>query len=401
MNVVRVKPDRPFGAAMILYEGSNLETAVRAASGATRFVLGPGYYILGQTAFIDSTCGNCEIAETPVPATYGLRLQGHLLEVVGQHPDSVIIQTNAGYGILFEGCDSCALSGVTVTGGMRDVDGRATSGGVVVRNGRVTLSHCTIADNIGDSAAVAKVVVGIAGVVGRENSDISISNCTIRRNSWDGIALYRGARANIHDNVIDGVDKAAGGRVGGGRGAGVGLTWNSSAIVERNRVTRYWKGIGIFGDARGVIRHNIVEDILTWGIAYWGAEKGGPAATIEENIIYKTGACGAMIERHAADTGVAPGTFSRNVLIKTTQAERYDSGEPYCPQRPIARITVPPRFSISGNLVHDVRQPGAWPQEPTITISELRSSAAAVATRLRGATALRSSLFFSEFWNRP
>lgn len=397
---VHVSSDAPLGSVVsVQATPGNLQRAVAGSTGPTRFVLAAGHYYLASTTFTDSTCGNCESAATPVPASYGLLLRGRHIELVGSSADSVIIYTNAGYGILFDGCDSCSLRGVTITGGTRDADGRATSAAVVVRRGNVSLDSCSIRDNIGDSATVAKVIVGIAGVVGRERSDIHVSNCSIRRNSWDGIALYRGARAEIRDNVIDGVDKAAGGRVGGGRGVGIGLTWDAGAIVERNMVTRYWKGIGVFGDARAVIRDNVVEDILTWGIAYWGAETGGPVATIEQNIVYLTGACGAMIERNAPDTGVEPGGFSRNVLVRTTQAQRYDSGEPYCPQRPIARVKVPARFAVSGNLVYDVRQPGDWVQEPTTSVEELKASASPLVARLRGSPALRSARFFSEYWN--
>jgi hypothetical protein len=396
---VHVSPDAALGSVVpVQATPGSLQRAVARSTGPTRFVLAAGHYYLAPTKFTDSTCGNCDTADTPVPASFGLLLRGRHIELVGSSADSVIIYTNAGYGILFDGCDSCSLRGVAITGGTRDADGRATSGAVVVRHGHVSLDSCSIRDNIGDSATIAKVVVGIAGVVGREGSDIHISNCSIRRNSWDGIALYRGARAEIRDNVIDGVDKAAGGRVGGGRGVGIGLTWDADAIVERNLVTRYWKGIGVFGDARAVIRHNVVEDILTWGIAYWGAETGGPVATIEENIVYLTGACGAMIERNAPDTGVEPGRFSRNLLVRTTQAQRYDSGEPYCPQRPIARIKVPARFAASGNLVYDVRQPGDWPQDRTSSVDELKASASPLVARLRRSPALRSARFFSEFW---
>ena len=400
-RTVPVSPDASLGSVVpVQTTPGNLQRAIAGSTGPTRFMLAAGNYYLAPTAFTDSTCGNCESAATPVPASYGLLLRGRHIELVGSSPDSVIIHTNAGYGILLDGCDSCSLRGVTITGGTRDADGRATSAAVVVRRGQVSLDRCSIRDNIGDSATVAKVIVGIAGVAGRELSDIRISNCSIRRNSWDGVALYRGARAEIRDNVIDGVDKAAGGRVGGGRGVGIGLTWDASAIVERNLVTRYWKGIGVFGGARATIRHNVVEDILTWGLAYWGAETGGPVATIEENIVYLTGACGAMIERNAPDTGAEPGRFTRNVLVRTTQAQRYDSGEPYCPQRPIARIRIPGRFAVSGNLITDVRQPGEWPQEPTISASELKAAASPLIARLRRYPALRSARFFSEYWNR-
>lgn len=38
----------------------------------------------------------------------------------------------------------CALAGVTVTGGVRDPDGRATDGAVVVRNGRVDVRESLV-----------------------------------------------------------------------------------------------------------------------------------------------------------------------------------------------------------------------------------------------------------------
>ena len=77
-------------------------------------------------------------------------------------------------------------------------------------------------------------------------------------------------------NVIDGVDKAGGKARGGGRGVAIGVTWNASAEIRRNRVTRYWKGIGLFVDARGTVEENVVEEMLTWGIAFWDAGRGKP-----------------------------------------------------------------------------------------------------------------------------
>ena len=41
------------------------------------------------------------------------------------------------------------------------------------------------------------------------------------------------ASARIEDNVIDGVDKAGGRVAGGGRGVGIGLTWNATASIRR------------------------------------------------------------------------------------------------------------------------------------------------------------------------
>lgn len=391
---IRVSPDAPLASARPESPGAPgaLQLALADVRGPARLELEPGTYILQPAAYTDPTCGNCEDASTPVEATLGLRLSGAGIEIAGPSPDSVVIVTNAGYGILIEDCTDCALRGVTLTGGARDADGNATDAAVVVRRSTARIESCRIRDNIGDSATVSRVVVGIAGIAGREGADFIVRDCRIERNSWDGIALYRGARAEIRDNVIDGVDKASGARVGGGRGVGIGLTRDAVAEIEGNLVTRYWKGIGVFVNARATVRHNVVEDILTWGIAYWAAGDGRPFAVVEENAIYETGACGAMIDRSAGGDD-APGAFRRNALVRTGQNERYDSGEPYCTQRPIARANVPPSFEISENLLLDNRQPGSAAREPELQRSAFIEAIRPLADSLRSRPALRESAF--------
>ncbi len=397
--LIDVAADLPVGTPPppgLPVQPGNLQRALGDVRGPARLVLGPGHHLLAPTAFTDSSCGNCEEANTAVPASFGIRLSGRGIRLTGADPDQTIIHTNAGYGVLFDGCDGCVLERVTVTSGQRDDDGRATSAAVVVRNGAVTLANCVLRDNIGDSVTVTKTVVGIAGVAGRENADITVRSCRIERNSWDGIALYRGARATIWDNVVDGVDKASGARVGGGRGVGIGLTWDAHALVEGNLVRRYWKGIGVFVDARAEVRENIVEDILTWGLAYWAAGEGMPSGRFEDNVVFETGACGAMISRDRV--GDDPGTFIGNVLVRTTQNPRYDSGEPYCTQRPIARAAVPSGFTMRDNLIHDVRQPGDAPLDAEVSRDALRRGAAELMSRLEQRPALRESFFFRRFW---
>jgi hypothetical protein len=396
-SVVRVEPDAPLGAPVAAAVGpSSLQRALAELAGPARVVLAPGIYRLEAVPFVDRSCGNCTDADETVPATYGLLVSGEGMRIEGAHADSVIIETNSGYGILFDGCVECSLRGVTVTNGARDEDGRATSGGVVARDGDVTIEACRIANNIGDSTTVARVVVGIAGVVGRERAMIRLRDCVIERNSWDGVALYRGARAEITDNVIDGVDKASGAAVGGGRGVGIGMTWDAHAVVERNLVRRYWKGIGTFVDASATVRHNVVEDILTWGLAYWGPDGSRPSTIFEENVVFGTGACGASVERTSED-GPPPGGLVRNVIVATGRNERYDSGEPYCPQRPIARTAVPAGFVIDGNLIHDARQPGDWPREPVLERAELLAAARPLLDRLRAQPATSRATFFDVF----
>jgi len=281
---------------------------------------------------------------------------------------------------------------VTVTDGERDPDGRATDAGVVIRRGHVALSDCAVENNLGDSAVVHTVVVGVAGVGVREEGGLELTRCRIVRNSWDGVALYRGAHAVIRDNLIDGVDRASGGRMGGGRGVGIGLTWNARATVEGNHVTRYWKGIGVFVDARARVTENVVEDVLTWGLAYWAAGGGHPVAEIADNVVFRTGACGVIVDGATAAPD-DPGSLEGNIFVRTGQDPRYDPGEPYCAQRPIARHAVPAGFHVADNLIFDVRQPGDAPREPVLDEAGFRAAAAPLVARLRDRPALRDARF--------
>lgn len=399
MPVIRVAPDAPSGAGRAgrpAARPSNLQDALAGLEGPARVVLEAGRYDLLPSPYREPTCGNCEDQDTPVRATVGLRVSGRGIELAGAGPGEVVIHTSAGYGILFEGCRGCALRGITVTGGARDPDGNATDAGVVAKESDVELEECVIRDNVGDSAIVADVVVGIAGVVGRAGSDVRIRGCRIERNSWDGIALYRDARATIVDNVVDGVDRASGRRIGGGRGVGIGLTWDARARVTGNLVRRYWKGIGVFVDAEAAVRHNVVEEVLTWGIAFWDARKGTPVATIEENAVFRTGACGAMIaaSRRGSEE---PGRFTGNALAAACRNEAYDGGEPYCTQRPLALEAAPEGFRIGGNLFHGSRQPGDAPRVEQLDRDEFVAAARPLLEALSGRPALEGSSFLREF----
>ncbi len=323
----------------------------------TLFRFAPGHYHLEPSTYEDPLCGNCEDPATAVEASLGLRVSGRgiVLEADPGLPGDVILHSNAGYGLLFEDCEDCVLRGVAVTDGVRDPDANATCAAVLARGGRLTIEDCDIRDNLGDSTLLATNVVGIAGIVGREGARLRILGNRIRRNSWDGIALYRGAEALIEDNQIDGVDKAGAGTRGGGRGVGIGLTWDAVAELRRNHVTRYWKGIGVFVDAQAIIEENLVEDVLTWGIAVWDAGRGRPSAVIRRNVIFDTGACGISISRKLGGEP-APGSCSENLLARTGRNERYDAPEHYCAQCPIAVHALPAGFELGENLLWSNRR---------------------------------------------
>jgi parallel beta-helix repeat protein len=342
--------------------------------------LQPGIYYLFPENIVDSTCGNCEKPEELVPATAGLRVSGSYVKLSGPPDLSAVIHTNAGYGIFFKQCGEGIIESLTVTGGKRDSDARATDAAVVVKQSTVTIRDCLIRDNIGDSSTVVDNVVGIMGVCGREHSNLTIENNRIVRNSWDGIALYRGARATISNNLVDGVDKAAAQVAGGGRGVAVGITWDAEATLERNLLKRYWKGVGIFVDAAVTARNNIIEDMLTWGIAYSDADKGIPVGVIENNIIYSTGACGATITR--SKPGENPGRFVGNVIVRTAQNPKYDSPDYYCHQCALSVVARPENYEIGGNIFYDNREATDDLPDMDLTLSEFRESVAAMVDTL-------------------
>ncbi|MEK7263670.1 MAG: right-handed parallel beta-helix repeat-containing protein [Bacteroidota bacterium] len=302
---------------------------------------------------IDSTCGNCLEQNTFVEMTYGLQISGKNIRILGAEDKSTVINTHAGYGIFINNCESCSIENLTVTGGERDTNGNATDAAIVVKNSSATIRNNKIVNNIGDSILVQKKIVGIMGICGRENSKILIENDEILRNSWDGIALYRDATAAIRNNIVDGVDKARGNFIGGGRGVAIGVTWNGKATIENNLVRRYWKGIGLFVDANGIIRNNIIEDIITWGISLWDAEKGKPVGIIENNIIYNTGACGVSI---TSTTENNPGRLSGNIITLTGQNPKYDSPDYYCYQCALAQHSIPKDFEIENNYFYNNRR---------------------------------------------
>ena len=98
--------------------------------------------------------------------------------------------------------------------------------------------------------------------------------------------------------------------------------------------------------------------MATWGIAVWGDGRA-PSAFVEDNVIFRTGACGILVDVAQPKGGSAPreGAISRNALVETVQDERYDDGDLYCPQQPIARVSVPDTWPVTDNLFHANRRP--------------------------------------------
>jgi len=269
---------------------NDLQTAIDKAAASDTIRLSPGVFRAKQYPFPETLCGNCENPVTEVEATCGFLVQGKSLVIIGSGADSTTLVTNAGYGVLFLDCPNAAIMRLKITGGKRDLDGNATDAAIVARQSRVTVTDCLIADN---TDRPEDVVVGIGGIFGREGAELLISGNELFNNGWDGIALYRGATAVIADNVIN-----------GGRGAGIGITWDAIAQVYRNEISNYWKGIGTFGATRAVVSNNIVKDNLGWGIIVTGEAY----MDVTNNLVINNGNCGLAIWSNECS-----GRFANNI----------------------------------------------------------------------------------------
>jgi len=282
--------ENPDGTPYAPYK--SLEKAIQQANSGDEIYLFPGTYEALPEDFIESLCGNCLEHATTVTATCGFHIKGKSLKIRGENKDSVVLVTNAGYGVLFEHSLGSEISNLTITGGKRDPDGNATDAAVVAKFSRVTIENCRIIDN---DSLIDTVVVGIGGVFGRESSELIIRNNLIENNGWDGVALYRGARAFIVDNIIN-----------KGRGAGIGITWDACAVVLRNRISNYWKGIGTFGNSWAVVTNNAVFDNLGWGVVATGFSM----MEVRNNVIARNGNCG-----FAAWSNDARGYVKNNIIV--------------------------------------------------------------------------------------
>ncbi len=238
---------------------NELYAAIKGAEKDLVITLRPGSYDLTPTAVTDSTLGNALNPDSMITVTTGLHLVGKNIKLIGTDRRKTIIRTHAGYGIFIEHCPEVLVKDLTITDGTRDQDGNATCGAIVVKHSKTDITGCIIENNQDD---FSKTVAGIIGIVGREGSNLDIHQNIIRDNSWDGIALYRKAKADIQDNLIF-----------DGRGAGIGITWDSEATAYRNVIHHYWKGIGSFGTSRATVYNNLVRDVRGWGIIASGQSK--------------------------------------------------------------------------------------------------------------------------------
>jgi len=384
----------PSAAEMLRTDVSSaaeLQDLLAEAVDSVEVFITTGHYHLIPREIVDSTCGNCQDPDQAVPATAGLVISGNYVRLFGPEGRWAVIHTHAGYGLFFDHCRQGVVENLFITDGARDPDPNATDAAIVVKNSMVTIRGNRIYGNIGDSSLVTGNIVGIMGICGRENARLTILDNEIRRNSWDGIALYRGAEAVITGNLIDGVDRAVAAQAGGGRGVAIGITWDARATIEDNLLRRYWKGLGIFVDARVTARHNIIEEMLTWGLALWDADAGAPTGVIEDNAIYRTGACGVTIT--LSRPGPEPGRLSGNVIVETAQNPTYDDPDLYCHQCALSIFSKPDNFIIENNLFFNNRTATPGLPDEDVPLEAFGELAEGIADRLLTTPVLQQSEF--------
>lgn len=271
-----------------------LYKALRSSATDLNIILKPGTYKLTPISVTDSTLGNAVDPDSMITVTTGLHLVGKNIQLIGTNRRKTIIKTNAGYGIFIEHCPEVLIKNLTITGGVRDQDGNATSGAIVVKNSHTEITGCIIENNQGD---FSQTIAGICGIVGREGSNLNINNNVIRDNSWDGIALYRKAIAKISNNLIY-----------NGRGAGIGITWDSRARVRFNVIHHYWKGIGTFGKSWATLNNNLVRDVRGWGII----ASGESSMSCNNNEVRRCGNAGFAVWDSTASMDIFNNVICQN-----------------------------------------------------------------------------------------
>jgi len=319
-------------------EPPDLQSAIDAAGPGDTLVLRDGTYQCARREVIDTLCGNCAEHRTPHHISYGFHIKGKSLVLIGAGQDETVLVTGAGYGVFVEDAPEVEIRNLTITGGIRDTSGMATDAAVVGRNTRLTVRDCLIRDN---TDYPDSIVVGIGGVMGREGAELYVINNRIINNTWDGVALYRGATAVIADNAIH-----------QGRGAGVGITWDASATVLRNQVSQYWKGIGAFGATRVLCHNNVVYHCLGWGIIATGTSY----MDCTNNIIFRNGNCGFGL--WGPETR---GRLTNNVIVLNGWREEW-----VCPQVGVWNYGHPIQFPMSHNVLWE-NVSGDWRDMPDYT----------------------------------
>jgi hypothetical protein len=286
---VRQRDDGQLGSGTEADPFGDLQHAIDTVPSGARLVLRAGTYTTTIAGEEEELCGNCAEHQTRVQYKRAFTIREKSVDLEGVEQGAVRIVTRAGYGVLIERAPRVSIERLTITGGVRDENGDATSAAIVVRDSTVNVREVMISGN--DDLREGNAYPGIAGIAGREGARLTVVGSVIDQNSWDGIALYRGARATVIDNVV-----------AHSNGVGIAATWDADLIAINNRVTGYWKGIGGFGKSAVVARNNQIYEQLGWGM--WAAGDEDSTMEMVNNVVARSGNCGIAINPSARGRAV-------------------------------------------------------------------------------------------------
>jgi len=292
----------------------DLQQALDSAPDGATLLIHAGSYAASPVAYSDPGCGNCSDADFAqgASATRGFLVGGKALHLWGEGPDKTVLVTGAGYGVLFEDAGSSSIGRLKVTGGKRDADGKATDAGVVVRRTKLLAQQVSVSGNDDlYTGPLPDPIVGVGGIFGREQAELTILDSVIEDNSWDGIALYRGVPGKPGSGPTALVQGCRIGCTSGcvnprGRGVGIGITWDAKLTALGNVVHHYWKGIGSFGTSVVEARNNVVRDQHGWGIV----ASGSSTMHAVNNVVLRSGTTGM-----AAWSSGVQGSFVNNIVV--------------------------------------------------------------------------------------
>lgn len=294
---------------------ASLQQAIDTAEDGSTIHILEGRYEAEATEAIDPTCGNCDddTFRDELSITIGFHVRGKAIHLLGASRSESILDTGAGYGVLFEEAGQSSITNLTITGGRRDAEGRATDAAIVARYTDLVVRDVDIVENndlYEPGPGEEDPVVGIMGITGREGAKLTVVGCRIEDNSWDGIALYRSdpdvpdsqPTAEIIGNIIGCTTDCV---QPNGRGVGVGVTWDAEAEIINNDIHHYWKGIGTFGTSQVLATNNVVRDQVGWGVIASGESR----LEAINNVIIDNGTTGL-----AAWNVGASGAFINNIV---------------------------------------------------------------------------------------
>ncbi len=376
--------------------GTELQDRILKVPGPGVVEIEAGTYELTPIVEADTSCATCldsEVATVLPTYTRGLRVSGKGIAIHGAGAEKTILRTGSGVGIFFDGCEDCSVEGITVTGGERDTDRRALDAAVVVRNGRVTLKDCVLGDNIGRDRIVLSTVAGICGVAVREGGVARVEGCRISRNSWDGIAVLRGASAVVEGSLVDGVDRSPLAQVGGGRSTGVNVAWDGAATLRGNLIRRSETGVSASGDARLVMSENVVEDVGSYGLGVRSGDVGRPSIDVEGNAFFRVGGCGVVVK--------APAPIGDDVLRISGNAFALTGLAGIPTACPPTAIDAPPHAITEGNAFHANKEMGGAAGRNDTDAGDWAKQVTPLVRRFQAWPLLAESQFMQAFGFRP